>query len=58
MQRFRKLAADLCLGLGVVSVIYGVSLVSRAAAFVVSGVALLGLAWVLAQTERREGSKA
>lgn len=51
MQRFRRNAADLCLGLSVIPLVYGVSLLSRAAAFIVSGVALALVGWVLARTE-------
>lgn len=51
MHRFRQIAADLCLGLGVLSIVYGVSLFSRAAAFVIGGVALGLAGLVLARTE-------
>lgn len=52
MTRFRKVAADLCLGLSVFPIVYGVGLWSRAAAFVVAGMVLAGLGLALAATEK------
>lgn len=51
MHRFRKIAADLCLLLSAFSIVYGVGLLSRPAAFVVIGALLAVSGLILAKTE-------